>query len=189
MGELGPDHRPLVALGNSISAGDDFNKTLANMVGAFFNGADLNLDSLIPAIEQAGILPAGMNIENLDIAFGGLLSPGEVAIALARRPRRRRLDLQQPWPRTSPVFLLLGNDRSCQPGGRPDRGLGGLGADHRVAARLGRLGVAVGRRHAPRHPHRLPRRQHHPRRSSSGPVQPGARPCPAASLIDRVNPP
>jgi len=78
IGELGPYIAPWVALGNSITAGDDFNETLANMVGAYFNGATLNLDSLIPAIEQADVLPAGMNIENLDFAFGGLLTPGEV---------------------------------------------------------------------------------------------------------------
>ena len=53
--------------------------TLADVTGAFFNGADLNLDSLIPSIEQLGILPAGMNIENLDFAFGGLLTPGDTA--------------------------------------------------------------------------------------------------------------
>lgn len=78
IGELGPYIAPWVALSNSITAGDGFNETLANMVGAFFNGADLNLDSLIPAIEQADVLPAGMNIENLDFAFGGLLTPGQV---------------------------------------------------------------------------------------------------------------
>ncbi len=50
---------PFVALCNSITAGDDFNTTLADVTGAFFNGADLNLDSLMPTIEQAGVLPAG----------------------------------------------------------------------------------------------------------------------------------
>lgn len=80
IGELGPYLSPWVALMNSISDGDDFNTTLANMVGAFFNGADVNLDSLIPAIEQAGIFPPGMNVANLDFALGGLLSPGSVAV-------------------------------------------------------------------------------------------------------------
>lgn len=78
MGLLGPEIAPWVALGNSITDGDDVSTTLANMVGAFFNGANLNLDSLIPAIEASGYLPAGMNIENLDIGFGGLLSTGGV---------------------------------------------------------------------------------------------------------------
>jgi hypothetical protein len=78
IGELGPLISPLVALGNSIDAGDGFNETLANMVGAFYNGADLNLDSLIPLIYQAGVFPPGLNIANLDIAFGGLLTPGDV---------------------------------------------------------------------------------------------------------------
>ena len=54
MGDLGPDIAPWVALCNSITAGDDFNTTLADMAGAFFNGADLNLDSLIPTIERVG---------------------------------------------------------------------------------------------------------------------------------------
>jgi hypothetical protein len=78
MGELGPDISPWIALSNSISAGDDFNDTLANMVGAYFNGADLSLNSLIPLIEQANVLPQGFNIENLEFAFGGLLTPGQV---------------------------------------------------------------------------------------------------------------
>ena len=78
MGDLGPLISPLVELSNCITAGDDFNTTLADVTGAFFNGADLNLDSLIPAIEASGYLPAGMNVENLDIGFGGLLSTGGV---------------------------------------------------------------------------------------------------------------
>lgn len=80
IGELGPYLSPWVALMNSMSDGDDLNTTLANMVGAFFNGADLNLDSLIPAIEQAGVLPAGMNFGNLDFALGGLFTPGSVTV-------------------------------------------------------------------------------------------------------------
>ncbi len=78
MGELGPFIAPWVALGNSISAGDDLNETLANMVGAYFNGADLNLDSLVPAINSADVFPSGMYMTNLDFAFGGLLSSGDV---------------------------------------------------------------------------------------------------------------
>jgi hypothetical protein len=79
MGEIGPFIAPWVELYNCITAGDDFNTTLADVTGAFFNGADLNLDSLIPAIEQSGYLPSGMNIENLDFAFGGLLTPGDTS--------------------------------------------------------------------------------------------------------------
>lgn len=78
MGDLGPLISPLVELSNCITAGDDLNTTLADVTGAFFNGATLNLDSLIPAIEQAGVFPGGMNLENLDIAFGGLLTTGSV---------------------------------------------------------------------------------------------------------------
>jgi len=78
MGMLGPGISPWVALLNSITDGDSFIDTLTNMVGGFFNGADLNLDSLLPAINGLGLFPAGMAIANLDIAFGGLLSPGGV---------------------------------------------------------------------------------------------------------------
>lgn len=78
MGALGPEISPLIALGNSISAGDDFNETLANMYGAFLNGADLNLDSLLPTINGLDLFPAGMSMTDLDIAFGGLLSTGGV---------------------------------------------------------------------------------------------------------------
>jgi hypothetical protein len=79
IGELGPFVSPFVALGNSISDGDSFSEILANTVGAFFNGADLNLDPLLPAINGAGLLPAGVSFEHLDIALGGLFSPGDVA--------------------------------------------------------------------------------------------------------------
>lgn len=78
MGAIGPWISPWVALGNSIADGDSFNEILANMTGAFFNGADLNLDSLLPAINGAGLFPAGMAMTNLDIGFGGLLSAGSV---------------------------------------------------------------------------------------------------------------
>ena len=78
MGMLGPEIAPWVALSNSITDGDDFNTTLANMVGAYFNGATLNLDSLLPTINNLDLFPAGMAMTNLDIGFGGLLSPGGV---------------------------------------------------------------------------------------------------------------
>lgn len=78
MGDIGPWISPWVALGNSISAGDNFNETLANMFGAFFNGATLNLDALLPAINGADLFPAGMEMTELDIGFGGLFSTGSV---------------------------------------------------------------------------------------------------------------
>ncbi|OBY30934.1 outer membrane porin GjpA [Mycolicibacter kumamotonensis] len=80
MGELGPLISPWVALFNSLGDGDNANQVLANMVGAFFNGATLNLDSLIPTINGAGLFPPGMSMVNLDIGFGGLLSPGSVGL-------------------------------------------------------------------------------------------------------------
>jgi hypothetical protein len=51
----------------------------ANVVNAVFNGADLNLDALVPLINNAGILPAGTTIDALDVAFGGLFTVGSVS--------------------------------------------------------------------------------------------------------------
>jgi hypothetical protein len=92
MGMVGPVISPGVALLNSalaigaaIQASDptaalsDLLNVPANVVGSFFNGADLNLDALVPLIAQAGILPAGTTINALDIGFGGLLSVGSVS--------------------------------------------------------------------------------------------------------------
>jgi hypothetical protein len=83
MGAVGPFISPFVELYNCISAGDDFNTTLADVTGAFFNGADLNLDSLLPTINSliGSEFPPGMTMAELDIAFGGLLSTGSVQVA------------------------------------------------------------------------------------------------------------
>jgi hypothetical protein len=81
MGALGPEISPFVELFNCITAGDDFNTTLADVTGAFFNGADLNLDSLLPAINGLDLFPPGMAMINLDIGFGGLLSTGSVGVS------------------------------------------------------------------------------------------------------------
>lgn len=84
MGSLGPWIAPGVALLNSTTEGDSFSDTLANVFGASLNGATLNLDSLLPMINEAaagsGMLPDGMGIGHLDIAFGGWLTAGHVAI-------------------------------------------------------------------------------------------------------------
>lgn len=76
MGMLGPGLSPLVALMNSISDGDSLNEIFANMTGAFFNGATLNLDFVLPMLE--GVVPPG-TVTHLDFALGGLLSTGTVA--------------------------------------------------------------------------------------------------------------
>jgi len=83
MGDIGPFISPLVALGNSITDGDTFNEILANMSGAFLNGADLDLDSLLPTINSliGSEFPPGMTLSQLDIAFGGLLSTGSVQVS------------------------------------------------------------------------------------------------------------
>ena len=81
MGALGPALSPLVAMMNSISDGDGFNEIMANTVGAYFNGATLNLDFIIPLVLSTGLLPEGTNIYHIDLALGGLLTPGVVASA------------------------------------------------------------------------------------------------------------
>ena len=82
MGSVGPWIAPWVALLNSITDGDGISETLANVFGASLNGATLDLDSLLPVINEVagGLLPAGLGIDHLDIAFGGWLSAGQVAI-------------------------------------------------------------------------------------------------------------
>jgi hypothetical protein len=82
MGDLGPFISPFVALINSIGAGDDLNTTLADMYGAFFNGADLDLNSLTPLINGLDLFPQGMEMTSLDFAFGGLLTPGDTTAGI-----------------------------------------------------------------------------------------------------------
>lgn len=78
MGMLGPGLSPWIAMMNSINDGDNLNEILANMTGAYFNGATLNLDFILPMLD--GVVPPG-TISHLDFAFGGLLTPGSVANA------------------------------------------------------------------------------------------------------------
>jgi len=91
IGALGPVISPEVSLINSVEAimaavqGGDTSAavqallaTPADFVGSVFNGATLNLDALIPLLDQAHILPSGLEIDGLSYAFGGLLSPGSV---------------------------------------------------------------------------------------------------------------
>jgi hypothetical protein len=92
IGAVGPVISPGVALLNTVlavgaalqasnpsAALSDLLDAPANAVNAFFNGADLNLDALVPLIAKAGILPASTTINALDVAFGGLLSVGSVS--------------------------------------------------------------------------------------------------------------
>ncbi|WP_409428763.1 outer membrane porin GjpA [Mycobacterium sp. SMC-11] len=81
MGMIGPGISPWIALLNGITDGDNPFDILINMGGAFFNGATLNLDALLPMINEAGFFPAGMNMDHLDFAFGGLLSTGAAAVS------------------------------------------------------------------------------------------------------------
>lgn len=89
LGSVSPWIAPLVAMSNSW---DDISEALndgdtsaalqglvnipANMFDASLNGATLNLDGLLPAINDAGLLPDGMVMTHLDFAFGGWFSTG-----------------------------------------------------------------------------------------------------------------
>jgi hypothetical protein len=111
MGAVGPVISPGVALLNSalavgaaLQASDpsaalsDLLNVPANVVGSFFNGADLNLDALVPVIAQSGLLPAGTTISALDVAFGGLLTVGSVSQGTYTTP---------PVPITTPGGSIL----------------------------------------------------------------------------------
>ncbi|ORW63752.1 hypothetical protein AWC24_02180 [Mycolicibacter senuensis] len=76
MGSLGPGISPWVALLNSMINGDSFGQIMASPLNGFLNGATLDLSALTPMINGLGLFPEGMEMTHLDIAFGGLLSPG-----------------------------------------------------------------------------------------------------------------
>ncbi|UVO14309.1 outer membrane porin GjpA [Mycobacterium sp. SVM_VP21] len=90
MGLIGPLVSPGVELINSIGSiidsigGGDFEAVLqellaapANVVGSFFNGATLNLDALVPMLNELLQVPEGNAVLGASFAFGGLLTPGE----------------------------------------------------------------------------------------------------------------
>ncbi|MGV0803591.1 hypothetical protein ABQF26_41810, partial [Mycolicibacterium elephantis] len=52
----------------------------ADIVGAVLNGANLNLDGLVPVLNNAGLLSPGTTLHNLNIQFGGLFSPGSTGV-------------------------------------------------------------------------------------------------------------
>lgn len=89
IGSIGPVVSPAVALlnsavaiSNALQAGDSTTALSsllgvpAGMVDAFLNGANLNLDALAPMINNAGLIKDSVTIDGLNIAFGGLLTPG-----------------------------------------------------------------------------------------------------------------
>ncbi|MED5815115.1 outer membrane porin GjpA [Mycolicibacterium sp. 050232] len=76
---VGPAISPAVAALNTVMAGDLLNLP-ANVVDGFLNGATLNLDAVLPAINGSGVLPEGTTVNRLGIAFGGLLSPGSTLL-------------------------------------------------------------------------------------------------------------
>ncbi|MED5812349.1 outer membrane porin GjpA [Mycolicibacterium sp. 050232] len=89
MGFAGPTISPAVALLNSAMAvatalqSEDPSTALsamldvpANVINGFLNGATLNLDMLAPVLNDAGVMPDGITIGGVSLAFGGLLTPG-----------------------------------------------------------------------------------------------------------------
>lgn len=91
LGALGPVVSPVVSLfdsaeaiaaaaqaGDSATAFQDLLAAPVDAIGSIFNGATLNLDALVPAINDAGLLPSGDSVSSLSFAFGGLLSAGSV---------------------------------------------------------------------------------------------------------------
>lgn len=95
LGAVSPMIAPWVALNNSIeSIASDFGvgggtpdleqglqdliNTPVNMLDGLLNGATLNLDALVPLVNDAGLLPDGTSVAGLSFAFGGLLTPGSV---------------------------------------------------------------------------------------------------------------
>ena len=102
LGMAGPFLSPVVELGNSIQTvvgdltGDAADPsaalqaliaTPANVIGSFFNGATLNLDALIPFIEQTGLVPPDLlSIDSLGLNLGGLLTAGGTGGALFEDP-------------------------------------------------------------------------------------------------------
>jgi hypothetical protein len=90
MGLVGPLFSPGVELFNNIGSifdnlgGGDFEAALqdllavpANVVDAFFNGATLNLDALVPLLNDVLQVPEGNAVLGASFDFGGLFTPGE----------------------------------------------------------------------------------------------------------------
>lgn len=90
MGLIGPVVSPAVAVLNSgiaiaaaIQAGDpdavfsDVFSAPANVVGAVFNGTTLDLTALTPLINDSGLMGT-TKLNSLDVAFGGLFTPGSI---------------------------------------------------------------------------------------------------------------
>ncbi|MGV0734052.1 MULTISPECIES: outer membrane porin GjpA [Mycobacteriaceae] len=80
IGSIGPWLSPWVAMMNSIQEGEGFTQIMASWMDGYLNGAKLNLDALIPMINDMGLLPEGTNITHLDFALGGMLSTGTVGV-------------------------------------------------------------------------------------------------------------
>jgi hypothetical protein len=93
MGMIGPAVSPVVAVVNSVHnivsalVAGNFAAAMqgvinipANIVGAVLNGANLNLDGLVPVLNNAGLLSPGTTLHNLNIQFGGLFSAGAVGV-------------------------------------------------------------------------------------------------------------
>jgi hypothetical protein len=92
MGLIGPLISPVVAFVNSLhdvvtaAVAGDFTTAVqnvinipANIVGAALNGANLNLDGLVPLLNGAKLL-TGTSLNSLNVQFGGLFSAGVTGV-------------------------------------------------------------------------------------------------------------
>lgn len=99
MGIIGPVVSPMVAVvntlhkaitslvaGNFAAAVQNLINMPANIVGAVLNGANMNLDGLVPLLNRAGLLAPGTTLHNLSIQFGGLFSAGATGAGMDGEP-------------------------------------------------------------------------------------------------------
>ncbi|WP_461666316.1 outer membrane porin GjpA [Gordonia sputi] len=153
MGLVGPVISPAVAVLNSgiaiaaaIQAGNpdavfsDVFSAPANVVGAVFNGATLDLTALTPLINDSGLLGT-TKLNSLDIAFGGLFTPGTVGRGSYDGPDNPdNPDNKIPAPGGS-IFnsIGLGVDLNGIEIGIPGQAIGPIGALEGVSQTVGAL--------------------------------------------------
>ncbi len=153
MGLVGPVISPAVAVLNSgiaiaaaIQAGNpdavfsDVFSAPANVVGAVFNGATLDLTALTPLINDSGLLGT-TKLNSLDIAFGGLFTPGSVGRGSYDGPvDPDNPDNKIPAPGGS-IFnsIGLGVDLNGIEIGIPGQAIGPIGALEGVSQTVGAL--------------------------------------------------
>jgi hypothetical protein len=96
IGLAGPMLSPAVALSNSVqtivtalsqptpdltTAAQTVLNIPASMFNAALNGATVNLGAVTSAVNNSGLLPAGITLKSLTISLGGLFTPGNTGLA------------------------------------------------------------------------------------------------------------